>query len=57
MLKLEEQLVEREVVFPVFARYFLARGRLFETMIENLLQHKDSRDYQPPLVFSAEVPA
>jgi hypothetical protein len=43
-------------VFPVFARYFLARGRLFKTMIEDLLKHKDSRDYKPPLVLSAEVP-
>jgi hypothetical protein len=56
MLKLEEQFVEREVVFLVFARYFLARGRLFKTMIEDLLKHKDSRDYKPPLVLSAEVP-
>jgi hypothetical protein len=56
MLKLEEQFVEREVVFPVFARYVLARERLFETMIEDLLKYKDSRDYKPPLVLSAEVP-
>jgi hypothetical protein len=47
MSKLEEQFVVREVFFPVFARYFLARGRLFETMIEDLLKHKDSWDYKP----------
>jgi hypothetical protein len=56
MLILEEQFVEREVVFPVFARYFLARGRSFKIMIADLLKHKDSGDDKPPLVLSAEVP-
>jgi hypothetical protein len=56
MFILEEQLVEREVVFPVFARYFLARGRSFKIMIEDLLKNKDSRDDKPHLVLSAEVP-
>jgi hypothetical protein len=56
MLMLEEQFVEREVVFPVFARYFLARGRSFEIIIKDLLKHKDSRDDKPPLVLSTEVP-
>jgi hypothetical protein len=56
MLVLEEQNVEREVVFPVFARYFLARGQSFEIMIEDLFKQKGSRDDKPPLVLSAEVP-
>jgi hypothetical protein len=56
MLKLEEQFVEREVGFLVFARYILARVRLFEIMIEDLLKHKDSRDDKPLLVLNAEVP-
>jgi hypothetical protein len=56
MLILEEQFVECEVVFPFFARYFLARGRSFKIVIKYLLKHKDSRDDKPPLVLSAEVP-
>jgi hypothetical protein len=44
------------VVFPFFARYFLARGRSFKIVIKYLLKHKDSRDDKPPLVLSAEVP-
>jgi hypothetical protein len=56
MLVLQEQFVERRVVFPVFARYFLARERSFEIMIEDLFKHKGSRDEKPPLVLSAEVP-
>jgi hypothetical protein len=56
MLILEEQFVEREVFFPVFARYFLAWGQSFKIMIEDLFKHKDSRDNKPPLVLSAEVP-
>jgi hypothetical protein len=56
MLILEEQFVEREVVFLVFARYFLARGQSFKIMIKDLLKHKDSRDDKPPLFLSAEVP-
>jgi hypothetical protein len=56
MLILEEQFVKHGVIFPVFARYFLARGQSFEIMIEDLFKHKDSRDDKPPLVLSAEVP-
>jgi hypothetical protein len=36
---LDEQFVERMVFFPIFTRYFLARGRLFKIMIEDLLKH------------------
>jgi hypothetical protein len=56
MLELEEQFVERKVFFPVFARYFLARGRLFEIIIEDLFKHKASQNNKPPLVLSPEVP-
>jgi hypothetical protein len=38
-LALEEQVVECTVFFPVFTRYFLAHGRLFEIMIKDLLKH------------------
>jgi hypothetical protein len=54
---LDEQFVERMVLFPVFARYFLARGQSFEIMIEDLLKHKEARqNNKPPLVLSADVP-
>jgi hypothetical protein len=55
MLVLEKQFVEREVFFPVFARYFLVRGQSFKIMIEDLFKHKGSRNDKPPLVLSAEV--
>jgi hypothetical protein len=55
MLLLEEQFVEREVVFPGFARYFLARGQSFKIMIEDLFKHKGSQNNKPHLVLSAEV--
>jgi hypothetical protein len=56
-LALDEQFVERTVFFPVFTRYFLAQGRLFEIMIEDLLKHKvASQKDKPPLVLSADVP-
>jgi hypothetical protein len=55
-LVLDEQFVERRVFFPVFARYFLARGQSFEIMIEELFKHKASPNDKPPLVLSAEVP-
>jgi hypothetical protein len=53
---LDEQFVERTVFFPVFARYFLARGRSFEIMIEDLFKHKASQSNKPHLVLSADVP-
>jgi hypothetical protein len=54
---LDEQFVERTVFFRIFTRYFLARGRLFEIMIEDLLKHKEaSQNDKPPLVLSADVP-
>jgi hypothetical protein len=46
---LDEQFVERTVFFPIFTRYFLARGRLFKIMIEDLLKNKEaSQNDKPP---------
>jgi hypothetical protein len=54
---LDEQFVERTVFFPVFTRYFLARGRSFEIMIEDLIKHRETtQNDKPPLVLSADVP-
>jgi hypothetical protein len=39
---LDEQFVERTVFFPVFTRYFLARERSFQIMIEYLLKHRET---------------
>jgi hypothetical protein len=54
---LDKQFVECTVFFPVFTRCFLARGRLFEIMIEDLLKHRvATQNDKPPLVLSADVP-
>jgi hypothetical protein len=54
---LDEQFVERTVLFPVFTRYFLARERSFQIMIADLLKHSEpSQNHKPPLVSSADVP-
>jgi hypothetical protein len=54
---LDDQFVERTVFFPVFAMYFLAWGRSFKIMIEDLFKHKEaSQNNKPPSVLSADVP-
>jgi hypothetical protein len=54
---LDEQFVARTVLFPVFTRYFLARERSFQIMIEDLLKHrKTNQKDKPPLVLGADVP-
>jgi hypothetical protein len=53
---LDEQFVERTVLFLVFTRYFLARERSFKIMIKDLFKHKASQNNKIPLVFSADVP-
>jgi hypothetical protein len=56
-LALEEQVLERTVLFPVFTMYFLAHGRLFEIMITYLLKHREaSQNERPPLILRADVP-
>jgi hypothetical protein len=54
---LDEKFVEHTVFFMIYNRYFLALGRLFIIMIEDLLKHKEaSQSDKPPLVLSADVP-
>jgi hypothetical protein len=45
------------VFFPRFTRYFLARERSFQMMIEDLLKHREtSRNDAPLLVLKDDVP-
>jgi hypothetical protein len=49
--------VECKVFFLIFTSYFLAREQLFQIMIENLLEHREtSQNEKPPLVLSDNVP-
>jgi hypothetical protein len=53
---LDKQFVERRVFFPLFTRYFLARERSFQIMIEDLLKHREtSQNDEPPLVLKDHV--
>jgi hypothetical protein len=41
----------------MFTRYFLARERSFQIMIEDLLKHREtSQNDKPPLVIKDDVP-
>jgi hypothetical protein len=54
---LDEQVVERSVFFPAFTRFFLARARLFEIMIANLLKHREANQNDgPPLILRDDIP-
>jgi hypothetical protein len=56
MLALDQQFVEQRVFFLMFTRYFLARERSFQIMIEDLLKHRDtSQNDEPPLVLKNDV--
>jgi hypothetical protein len=56
-LALEKQVVNSPVFFPVFSRYFLARGRSFKIMIADLLkQGEASQNKRSPLILRADVP-
>jgi hypothetical protein len=37
---LAEEVTNITVLFPTFTRYFLAKGRSFETMVADLLRHQ-----------------
>jgi hypothetical protein len=54
---LDDQFVECKVFFLIFTSYFLTREQLFQIMIENLLEHREtSQNEKPPLVLSDNVP-
>jgi hypothetical protein len=57
LLRRLRQFVKRNVFFLMFTRYFLARERSFQIMIEDLLKHREtSQNNKPPLVLSDDVP-
>jgi hypothetical protein len=37
---LDEDVVEKNMIFPVFTRYFQSKGKAFENMIADLLHHR-----------------
>jgi hypothetical protein len=54
---LEAEREERRVMFPVFTRYFLARGRASENMIADLLNYRESnQNGGAPLNLRTDVP-
>jgi hypothetical protein len=54
---LGEEVVERTVFFPVFTRYFLAKGKVFENMLADLLRHcAANQNGGPPLILRDDVP-
>jgi hypothetical protein len=54
---LEAEPQEMRVMFPVFTRYFLARGRAFENMIADLLRHREAnQNGGAPLILRTDVP-
>jgi hypothetical protein len=53
---LDKQFVERRVFFPTFIRYFLAKERSFQIMVEDLSRHREaSYNNKPPLVLKDNV--
>jgi hypothetical protein len=54
----DKQFVERRVFFPTFTRYFLAKERSFQIMIEELLRHREaSHNNKLPLVLKKRCSA
>jgi hypothetical protein len=54
---LDEEVVEKTVFFPVFTRYFLAKGKVFENMLTDLLRHRAAnQNGGPPLILRDNVP-
>jgi hypothetical protein len=56
-LILEEDPIERTVFFPIFSRYFVAKGRSFENMVADLIHHREANQNEgAPLIVKADVP-
>jgi hypothetical protein len=54
---LSKQFVERRVFFPTFSKYFSAKERSFQIMIEDLLRNREaSHNNESPLVLKDNVP-
>jgi hypothetical protein len=39
---LDEDVVEKNVFFPVLTRYFQSKGKVFDNMIADLLHHRET---------------
>jgi hypothetical protein len=56
-LIMEEDPIERTVFFPVFSRYFVAKGRSFENMVADLIHHREAnQNGGAPLIVREDVP-
>jgi hypothetical protein len=54
---LDEDVVEKNVIFPVFTRYFSSKGKAFENMIADLLHHREAnQNGGAPLILRVDVP-
>jgi hypothetical protein len=55
-ITLEEEVDDVNVFFPVFTRYFLAKGKSFQMMVADLLRHrKVNQNGGAPLILRADV--
>jgi hypothetical protein len=54
---LDEDVIEKNVFFPVFTRYFQSKGKAFENMIADLLHHREeNQNGGAPLILRVDVP-
>jgi hypothetical protein len=57
MLMLDKEPTQQTVFFPTFSRYFVARGKLYENMIADLIRHREAnQNGGAPLIVRADVP-
>jgi hypothetical protein len=55
-ITLEEEVVDVNVLFPVFTRYFLAKGKSFHKVVADLLRHREvNQNGGAPLILRADV--
>jgi hypothetical protein len=57
MAFLDEEPAQQTVFFPAFSRYFVARVKSYENMIEDLIWHREAhQNGGAPLIFFLDVP-
>jgi hypothetical protein len=57
MAILDEEPAQRTVFFPEFSRYFVAKGKLYENMIADLIRHREAnQNGGAPLIVRLDVP-
>jgi hypothetical protein len=55
-LTLDKEVVDVNVFFPIFTRYFLAKGKSFQMMVADLLRHREvNQNGGAPLILRADV--